>query len=314
MNNYCTNCGKKLEKNALCCPSCGTAVVNDKSNKKPYKKVKLIIFGFLIFCAILAITIPYGIRLNEKISIKKIEKKIIDNEMKKLYKSAYIGSEFIKKEACLESYNTCAGDSGSGRQAVKDCDVYFFKVNLNNGIHSMAYVLKKDGNAKFYDEVKYTKALKEIEDYVKDNYYNYISVYPIYYTTEDSINSDTLDDAIKEKVFLIDMHHNFKKTFNYQMFKDLFNLRIELSDKIENDYPQFKVNDIVFKFDDNYTVSGGKISNHLDQNINDYNLYRHRSLSFEIDKDASLEEFEWCIKNSAYSHSYDDYLREKGSE
>ena len=38
MNNYCTNCGKKLKENTIMCEKCRTPVVDIEKNYLDYKK------------------------------------------------------------------------------------------------------------------------------------------------------------------------------------------------------------------------------------------------------------------------------------
>lgn len=75
MNNYCTNCGKKLKKDELVCKNCHTAIIDlpynsDYKSIKKNKRTKNILIAISIFILCISVIrfaklIIYKIKINE---------------------------------------------------------------------------------------------------------------------------------------------------------------------------------------------------------------------------------------------------------
>ena len=87
MNNYCTNCGNKLNKNDLVCQNCNTPIIDLPYNyiykspqKKRINKILIISLSTLVSLIILII-LGYILKINV-LKTKYVEKYILDNNLK----------------------------------------------------------------------------------------------------------------------------------------------------------------------------------------------------------------------------------------
>ena len=55
MNNYCTNCGHKLNSKDIVCPKCNLAIVDDREELNKKRNKKIIKIGLIILYIILSI-------------------------------------------------------------------------------------------------------------------------------------------------------------------------------------------------------------------------------------------------------------------
>lgn len=122
MNNYCTNCGNKLNKNDLVCQNCNTPIIDLPYNyiyKSPQKKRinKIIIISLSILVSlIILIILGYILKINV-LKTKYVEKYILDNYPNQKYTIKYNSSG-----KCIVSGN-CYYNWGSGCDQ-NSCDEY----------------------------------------------------------------------------------------------------------------------------------------------------------------------------------------------
>ena len=107
MNNYCTNCGKKLEKGELECLNCNTLVVDLPCDyvyvtpeKRKRNKIILYVFIGLLTVILLVIGIQY---LIFRIKLGKYEKEYIKPYITQKYGSSYKKIKYVDKTDCIVS-------------------------------------------------------------------------------------------------------------------------------------------------------------------------------------------------------------------
>ena len=157
MNNYCTNCGKKLEKKELKCSSCGTPIVKIPNNytylspEKAARRSKVITIIVYIFALIVAVFL-----------IKTVVNKIYENKLQKNYVEPYLQErypyekfdiEFDSSGKCIVSgdclYDPVMGCDGGACNPYnyldeKECHAYYYKVSNNNDYFTVTVVKNKD--------------------------------------------------------------------------------------------------------------------------------------------------------------------------
>ena len=184
MNNYCTNCGEKLNKNDLICKKCNTPVVDIPDNyvtpnKKKTKKKVLMIIGIIIVSFIVLFGVKELIKLYE---VSKIKKSYIIPLIEKEYKGENYKLSFSNKGRCIVSGN-CKFDPVFGCDGGA-CDEYVY---LDEDTCT-AYYFKYEENGS--DKSEYITAIKRNNDIyaVKDIY--------VYGKGYNSHNNDYTDYAL----------------------------------------------------------------------------------------------------------------------
>lgn len=279
-------------------------------------KKKVIMFILMIVLIIISIIfVIYYKELNRY-------KKIIEADIKSQYTNSKISINFVDKRPCIERYNTIAGDSGSGRRNIKGCYVYFFDVSIDNMKTKYYYLVTPNGN-KIYNENEYTIIGNNLYDY--KNILGSYEVRYLYYSTRESENETTLDNALNNKNIILYFNDSLKnivdKDFliNYSNLEDMINTQIneknikinillEFSDKYAIDYrygtyqEKYYYNTYssetyeIFKFNDFNSLSEYIEKNGLKDGISIIN--KQGNLSDEIIK--------WCIDNKKDSYYYED--------
>lgn len=138
MNNYCTNCGKQLEKDELLCKNCNTPIIDlpydyeyISPEKKKRKKITLIIVGVCILC-FSAVYLTREILF--KIKINKFQKEYVEPYIKQNYSNTTYSIEYSSFGKCIisenHSTNICICGPGPYYEYLDDpkCKSYYFSV------------------------------------------------------------------------------------------------------------------------------------------------------------------------------------------
>ena len=156
MNNYCTNCGKKLSGGELVCKKCNTPIIKlDKNYKFTSKKTKNIkkVFFIVVIVFILIIISLFSIHM---LSVYKLKNEyvipFIENELhEKNYKVRYdsSGKCIVSGNCYFDPVQGCDGGICSQYEYSKDknCKSYYYSVKVKN--ESFFVTVVKKGN-KFY--------------------------------------------------------------------------------------------------------------------------------------------------------------------
>ncbi len=120
MNNFCTNCGKKLEANVTKCDQCNTFVVDLKviNKKKIFHTVSTILIVLIL--GIIATIICYNLYY------KNLYKSLYEKYLKADYSTA----QYVKYEACRICEGSCDGTCINSPKVV-GCFKYYYKSNSN---------------------------------------------------------------------------------------------------------------------------------------------------------------------------------------
>ena len=159
MNNYCTNCGKKLEKDELVCKKCNTPIVDlphdyvytspekEKRNKNIFK-----IFLIINFCLLIIIFLILGVKGNEKHKVNNLQKRYVEPYLNKNYGSGNYSVRYDSSGKCIISGNCYRNDScnfGGGCQEYEyldraQCKSYYYYVNTTHKDFVVTVVKKKN--------------------------------------------------------------------------------------------------------------------------------------------------------------------------
>ena len=105
MNNYCTNCGKKLEKDDLICKNCNTPIIdiphNYNKKKEKTKKTLIKIGKYMLFIVAFFLTIIF---IN-KIKINKLQKEYVEPYLKEHYSNLNYSIKYNYSGKCIISGN-----------------------------------------------------------------------------------------------------------------------------------------------------------------------------------------------------------------
>ena len=141
MNNYCTNCGKKLKSNELVCENCNIPIIDLPCNYvyiSPKKKkiirnilivLGLIILGIVIFC--------FARQLSYKIKINALQKKYVNPYLIENYGNLNYSIKYDTSGKCIISgncyFDPVMGCDGGVCQVYKyldenECRAYYYSV------------------------------------------------------------------------------------------------------------------------------------------------------------------------------------------
>ena len=143
MNNYCTNCGKKLKRKELVCENCNVAIVNlpydsnyvspkTKKKRKKIQKYCLIIIGAVLVVALL-------MHLHTRITSKKLLKEYVQPYVEKNYGNYNI--EYESSGKCIIAGNCysepvieCDGNGCDLYEYLSrfECRSYFYNIYIGN--------------------------------------------------------------------------------------------------------------------------------------------------------------------------------------
>ena len=144
MNNYCTKCGKELEKDELVCKNCNTPIVELPYNyeyKSPEKRKKtrkiLIIVGI---CLLSVFFFCFGKAAINEIKINKLKKEYVESYIKENYGNLNYSIKYESSGKCIISgdcyVDYVGGCESGGCQEYEyldenDCKSYYFDVKNN---------------------------------------------------------------------------------------------------------------------------------------------------------------------------------------
>lgn len=156
LNNYCTNCGKKLGRNDSICKSCNTPIVNIPDNYqyespliKKTKKMVLVILGIALFC----ISVSLTKNIITRVQACKFQKKYINPYLEKNYKNVKYKVKYDSIGKCIISGNCkfdplfgCDGGACEEYEYLSkyECKAYYFEVEINNEKLLLTLVDKND--------------------------------------------------------------------------------------------------------------------------------------------------------------------------
>ena len=120
MNNYCTNCGEKLEDDMIKCEKCGTYVIDLRGiNKKKIFRIVNIIIIILVLGIIITIVCYY-------LYYKNLNKSIYENYLKDDFREA----QYVKYDSCrvcnVGGFGWCINSP-----KIVGCFRYYYKSNSN---------------------------------------------------------------------------------------------------------------------------------------------------------------------------------------
>ena len=230
MNNYCTNCGKELEKNDLVCKNCNTPIIDLPYNydyKSPEAKERtrkiLTILGICIMCMIVFF---FAKGVINKIKISKLQKAYIEPFLKENYSNLNYSIKYNSSGKCIISGN-CYFDPVKGCDGgvcqeyryldEKDCKSYYYSIKSNTKEFILTVVNRN--NQFFVVEGKniYGKDKEIYKDITNNN-------------TKDTVNNETNYNSDYEEVsskIIIDEYpyesnyYHFNSTYkNNQLYLD----------------------------------------------------------------------------------------------
>lgn len=224
MNNYCTNCGKKLGKDDLVCQICNTPIVDlphnyyYKSSKEKKSLKKLLIIVSIVL--LISVIIPSIIVFINKNKAYKIQKKYIEPYLEKNYHNSYSSIEFEGSGKCIiggecsrNSIKACDISPGRCKEYIyledNNCKSYYFHIS---GKKAPFVVTAVKQNNKFY--VVTGKNINGT-DYINDtsNYYNESS--------EKNIDKHKYDEN-EEQVDKYENDYNVKHVEKYPYESDYY--------------------------------------------------------------------------------------------
>lgn len=152
MNNYCTNCGKKLMERDLICNNCNTPIIelpyNYKyvdsrkkyvdSRKSKIKRVMLIIIGIILLCLI---GVFIANNIINRLTIKKLQKDYIEPYLEENYTSKKYSITYDSAGKCIISgnciFDPVMGCDGGTCQPYKyldenECKSYYYSVIIED--------------------------------------------------------------------------------------------------------------------------------------------------------------------------------------
>ena len=241
MNNYCTNCGKKLVDNSKFCTKCGTPVVNlynSEENKEKrrniYKKVGLVFLALFIFFVLYV--------LYHLLILPHYYRSIYNKEVATKLESYDIKSWKLRHQSvCMVCDGGCNGACLSYKK-VDNC--YDFKTNivLNNGIvikrtfTVQDKILKSEGFDKLQEIIQDIKTMESILEETGYRYdisfdedkKNYVININENITTSltngilDTLNSIYRNTSINKNIE-VDFLDNYHMIYNGEIFSIIYN-------------------------------------------------------------------------------------------
>lgn len=153
MNNYCTNCGKKLNKGEFVCQHCNTPIIDLPYNyiyKSPKKKKlnKILIATMSILLSlIIIIVLEYILKINI------LKKKYVEKYVLEAYPNQKYSIKYSQSGKCIVSGN-CYKNWGSGCDqnyceeynylSRFTCRSYYYNVKIGSKDHIIT-VFRKNG-------------------------------------------------------------------------------------------------------------------------------------------------------------------------
>lgn len=184
MNNFCTNCGKKLETNVIKCDECNTYVVDLKviNKKKTFRIVSTAIVVLIL--GIIATITCYNLYF------QNLNKSLYEKYLKDDFKEA----QYVKYSPCRVCTSSCEGSCDHSKKIV-GCFKYYYRSNSNIenpdivvfsnkgdiSIDSYSGIINKYGfNEEKYEDADMYKTEKRTYLRIKVDYINSNNIIDIY--------------------------------------------------------------------------------------------------------------------------------------
>ncbi len=208
MNNYCTNCGKKLEKDDLVCKNCNTPIVDLPYNydykspetKKRTRKI-LTILGICIVCVIVFF---FAKGVINKIKISKLQKEYIEPYLKENYSNLNYSIKYDSSGKCIISGN-CYFDPVMG------CD---------GGACQEYQYLDEDNCKSYYYSIKSDEKDFLLTVVNRNNHFYVVKGENIY--GEDTVNNETNYNSEHEEVSSKEIIDKYPYESNYYYFDSTY--------------------------------------------------------------------------------------------
>ena len=155
MNNYCTNCGKKLKEKEYYCTTCGTPIISlpkgyiPPAKRKKRKKILKSTFYIMIIITIIIVTSL----LRKYILINNLEKNYIIPYLQKNYPDQNSTIKYEKSGRCIISgncyFDPVFGCDGGWCEEYKylsrfECKSYYFTVTNDNNEEFILTIVKRN--------------------------------------------------------------------------------------------------------------------------------------------------------------------------
>ncbi len=262
MNNYCTNCGKKLDKNELKCSDCGVSNVKDfaliKNKQHSKGNFGVVIILLIVFMVLICVLI----KSSPKYKIESYIKNSLNSsnvELKYQGRAKCTGKCIIPLDGCLFA------------ETVSGCNIYYYRVNLDKRFLFDAKLTYKSSLGISDNDIQ---SIMWKYDEVKNDINKFLEI--------DEFIVDFTDN--KEDVILpINLSNNLNEVF-------LKKIILYSDSKKEGSYT------IDLLFDDNYTIT---INPHEIKVYFDKDNYGNISIfSTETDSKIMLEELKQWMKQN----------------
>ena len=229
MNNFCTNCGKKLETNAIKCDQCNTYVVDLKvTNKKKIFRIVSIIIIILILGIIATITCY-------NLYYKNLNKSIYEKYLKADFKEA----QYVKYDSCHACEGSC-DDSCINSPKIVGCFKYYYKSNPNIvNPDIVVFSNKGDISIDSYSSIIKKYGFNEDKDEEEDKYQtekrSYLDI------EVDNINSNNIIKIYKMVNEIIDIYKkDNRNSLNISIYGDDYGKHIDISNNNTNNKSTFE--------------------------------------------------------------------------
>lgn len=240
MNNFCTNCGKKLENNVIKCDECNTYVIDLKViNKKKIFRIVSIVIVVLVLGIIATITCYnlYYQNLN-----KSIYEKYLKNDFKE--------AQYVKYDSCHACDGSCDGSCISSPKIV-GCFKYYYKSNSNiENPDIVVFFNKGDISIDSYSSIINKYGLTDEKDLEDDIYKtekrSYLDI------KVNHINSDNIINIYKMGNEIIDIYK--KDNSNKPLYISIYDDNYDNSIHIKNYTKDFTNNKSSFEWNFNHNI------------------------------------------------------------
>lgn len=299
MDNVCKKCGKKIDTQDDYCGFCGA---KSQENSKFLKRLGKI--TGIVLIAIIAFVIIYSQRF--RVIGSHYLKKTVTPALEEKYKGKIEKIKYTEMKYCVEEYNTCAGDAGSGRKENKECKIYNYDVTLKDGTTSKAYLFDANGKIEVKDEFAYTKTADYLSKKQKTLKYDKLKM--LYYDPYYIANNCDLED----KIIVIYYNKPIKDVLNQKFINQYVLLDKDINDYVQKQESDLKRVQVLVEFKDKMYIALNRDDSIEVVEIHDgyspYTIEEYLEIygisGYEIDIDADDDEINWCLSNDSYSYEY----------
>ena len=229
MNNFCTNCGKKLETNVIKCDECNTYVVDLKviNKKKIFRIVSIILIVFIL--GIIATITCYNLYY------KNLNKSLYEKYLKADYKEA----QYVKYNSCRACDGSCDGSCINSPKIV-GCFKYYYKSNTNIGnpdiiVFSNKGYISIDAYSSIINKYGFNEDKDEEDDMYQTEKRSYLDI------KVDYIDSNNIIKIYKMVNEIIDIYKkDNKNSLNITIYDDNYNNYIDISNNNTNNKSTFE--------------------------------------------------------------------------